>query len=77
MEGPATVNERRCHDIKSPPETDLPLAEIMSPPGDSVSEQSLSHRNRISPSTIQSLPLLKNRPLSIFRLLSYIILNEI
>ena len=40
-------------------------------PGDSVLEQSLPHRNRIFPSTLQSLPMRKS-PLY-FRLLFYII----
>ena len=64
----------RCHEIKSPPKQILSLAEMKSPTGDSVSEQSLSHQYRISPSTIQSLPIRKS-PLY-FRVLFYMIYNS-
>ena len=55
---------RRCHEIKSPPKQILSLAEMKSPIGDSVSEQSLSHRNIISRLRYKVSPC-ANRP-SIF-----------
>ena len=60
-----------CHEIKSPPKQIISLAEMKSPTGDSVSEQRLPHRNRISPSTL----LLKDILLSYItttRILRYI-----
>ena len=51
----------RCHDIKFPPKQNLPLAEIMSLPGDSVLKQS-PQCNRISSTTVQSLPREETAP---------------